>query len=79
MACFTNPGFWVYLIVLIGLISIAKILFPWIVSFFGFPAPVPQILMIILWVVIACIGVYFLFAIIGCFGSLSVPSFPHGR
>lgn len=79
MACFTNPGFWVYLFALIALVSIAKVVFPWIVSFFGFPAPVPAVLMIILWFAIAVVGVYFFFAIVGCFGSLSLPTFPHGR
>ena len=79
MACFLNPAFWTYLIVVIGMVAIARIVFPWIVSFFGFPDPIGRVLMIILWIAIAIVGVYFLFGLIGCFGSLSIPTFPHGR
>jgi hypothetical protein len=77
MACILNPGFWVYLIVLIGGIAIIRLVVPWFVAFFGFPAPIPQVIMIILWVVIACAGIYFLFALFGCFsGGISLPAFP---
>ncbi len=80
MSCVLNPGFWVYLIILIGGIIILRKVFPWFVSFFGFPEPVGSVLMIILWIVIACVGVYFFFAILGCFGGFSVPNFsPTGR
>jgi hypothetical protein len=80
MACFLNPAFWTYLIMLIGTVMIARIVIPWFISFFAFPAPVGQVLMIIMWIIIACIGVYFLFGLIGCFGGgLTIPTFPHGR
>jgi hypothetical protein len=77
MACVLNPALWVYLIVMIGMIMIARIVVPWFVSFFAFPAPIAQVIMIILWIVIACFGVYFLFGLLGCFGSLNFPAFPH--
>jgi hypothetical protein len=48
MQCFTSPDFWVYLIVLIGGIMIIRIVIPWVISFFAFPAPIGQVLMIIL-------------------------------
>jgi hypothetical protein len=80
MSCVLNPGFWVYLIVLIGGVAIIRIVLPWIISFFGFPDPIGRVLMIILWILIACAGVYFLFALFSCFGGFSVPSFsPSGR
>ncbi len=66
MSCILNPGFWTYLIILIASIMIIRIVVPWIVAFFGFPEPIPQVLMIVLWAVIACAGVYFLFALFGC-------------
>ncbi len=78
MACILNPALWVYLIILIGGIMIMRIVIPWFVSFFAFPAPIGQVIMIILWIVIACAGVYFLFSLLGCFfsGGLSLPAFP---
>ena len=81
MACVLNPALWVYLIVMIGGIGIAKILIPWAIGFFELPAPLAQILMIVFWIVIACAGIYFLFSLLGCFfsGGLSLPTFPHGR
>ncbi len=82
MACIMNPGFWVYLIVLIGMIMIIRLVVPWFVAFFGFPEPIPQVIMIILWIVIACAGVYFLFGLMGCLfsgGGLSFPTFPAHR
>jgi hypothetical protein len=79
MACFTNPDFWVYLIMLIGGIVIIRIVIPWVISFFGFPDPIGRVLMIVLWIVIACAGVYFLFALFSCFGGLHAPTFPTHR
>ena len=78
MSCVLNPAFWVYLVILIGGISIAKIVIPWIISFFGLPDPIGRIIMIILWIVIACAGIYLLFGLLSCFfsGGLSLPSFP---
>ncbi len=79
MSCIMNPGFWTYLIVLIGGIMIIRIVFPWIISFFEFPDPIGRILMIVLWVVIACAGVIFMFALFSCFGGVSMPIFPSHR
>lgn len=81
MACILNPGFWTYLIVLIAGIMIIRIVIPWFIAFFAFPEPIGQVLMIILWAVIACAGVYFLFALFSCLfsGGFSFPQFPHGR
>jgi hypothetical protein len=78
MACFVSPDFWVSLIILIGGIMIVRIVIPWFISFFGFPDPIGRVLMIVLWVIIACMGVYFLFSLIGCFGGFHLPNFqPH--
>jgi hypothetical protein len=79
MACFTSPDFWVYIIMLIGGIIIIRKVVPWFISFFAFPEPVGSILMIILWIVIACAGVYLFFSILGCFGGLHLPTLPAHR
>jgi hypothetical protein len=83
MSCLLNPAFFVYLIVLIGAVAIMRIVFPWFISFFGLPDPIGRILMIILWVVIACLGVYFLFGLLGCLfsggGLGGALTFPHSR
>jgi hypothetical protein len=74
MACFLNPSLWIYIIVLIALVSIIKIVFPWFVGFFQIPAPLGQILMIVMWAVIAIAGVYFLFQLFSCVFSGGLPS-----
>ena len=82
MSCIANPAFWVYLIVLIGGVAIMKIVIPWFISFFELPDPIGRVLMIILWIVIACAGVYFLFGLFSCFfggGGLGLPAFPSHR
>ena len=79
MSCVLNPQLWIYIIVLIGGISIAKIIIPWAIGFFELPAQIAQVVMIILWIVIACAGVYFLFELLGCFFSGGGLSLPHGR
>jgi hypothetical protein len=78
MSCILNPAFWVYLIVLIGGIMIIRLVVPWFIAFFAFPEPIGSVINIILWIVIACAGVYFLFALLSCFfgSGLSLPSFP---
>jgi hypothetical protein len=79
MSCILDPSLWVYLIVLIGMIMIARLVIPWFIGFFQFPAPVGQVIMIILWIVIACAGVYLIFGLLGCIGGglghLSPPHF----
>jgi hypothetical protein len=80
MACVLNPAFWVYLIFLIAGISIMRIVVPWFIGFFGFPDPVGRVIMIILWAVIAALGVYFLVGLFGCLfsgGGLGSLAFPH--
>jgi hypothetical protein len=81
MSCLISPAFWVYIIFLIAAIAIIRIIVPWIVTFFGFPDPIPRIIMIVLWAVIAAAGVYFFFNLMQCLfsGGLSFPAFPHGR
>ena len=78
MSCVLNPALWVYLIVMIGMIMIIRIVIPWFISFFAFTAPIGQVIMIILWIVIACMGVYFLFGLLSCLGSggFSFPTVP---
>jgi hypothetical protein len=83
MACVLNQAFWIYLICLVGFIMIIRLVVPWMVNFFGFPAPIPQVIMIVLWVVIACAGIYFVFGLFSCLfsggGVGGALTFPHGR
>lgn len=83
MACLISPAFWVYIICLIGAIAIIKIVIPWFITFFELPDPIGRIIMIILWVVIACLGVYFIFGLLSCLfsggGIGGALTFPHGR
>lgn len=64
-----------WIIIVIALISILRVVVPWIVSFAGFPAPVVAIINIILWAVVAIACVYILFDIFACLfngGGLSL-------
>jgi hypothetical protein len=74
MSCLTNPQLWISIIVLIAIVSIIKIVFPWAIGFFGIPAPLGQILMIIMWAVIAIAGVYFIIELFSCVFSGGLPS-----
>lgn len=77
MACLVNPALWVQIIVIIALVSIIRIIVPWLMGFFGFPAPVVQIINIVLWAGIAIAGVYLLVGLFGCMlggGGLHVPT-----
>ncbi len=76
MACVMNPGFWVYLIFLVAAVMIIRLAVPAIIGFFGFGGIVAQIIMIILWAVIAAAGVYFLFEVLSCVFSGGFPSLP---
>jgi hypothetical protein len=63
----------VWIICVIALISILKIVLPWLGSML--PSPVAQIIQIILWAIIAIIVVYFIFTLFGCLlggGGLSL-------
>jgi hypothetical protein len=83
MSCLLSAAFWVYLVCLIGFIMIIRLVVPWFISFFGFPAPIAQVIMIILWVAIACAGIYFMFGLFSCLfsggGLGGALTFPHGR
>lgn len=70
MGCFNNLAFWeefcIWLVILIGGISIVRLLIPWLLNFFGLGGIPAQIIMIVLWVIIAIIGIKILFLLLGC-------------
>ena len=78
MQCVLNPGFWIYLIFLVAAIMIIRLALPAIIAFFGFPPLIAQILMIVLWAIIAAAGVVFLFGLFSCLfpGGFAFPTFP---
>lgn len=55
----------VQMIVIGVIIAVLKLLVPWLVSFTGWPI-LGQIIMIILWGIIAIMIVYLIFALLGC-------------
>ena len=78
MSCVLSPGFWVYLIFLVAAIMIIRAALPAIIAFFGFGPLIAQILMIVLWAIIAAAGVYFIFGLFACLfsGGFAFPTFP---
>jgi hypothetical protein len=68
MACFTL-GFLqsliIQIIVIAAIIAIIKLLVPFLVSLTGWPI-LGQILMIVLWAIVAIMVVYLIFALLSC-------------
>ncbi len=68
MACFTL-GFLqaliVQIIIISAVIAVIKLVVPWLTSVIGIPI-VGQIIMIILWAIVAIMVVYLVFALLGC-------------
>lgn len=56
----------VYIIIVVALISIIRIVIPWLASWAGFPQPVMAIVNIIIWAVVAIVAVYIIFALLSC-------------
>lgn len=68
MGCFSLP--WIeqlciWLIVVIAVVSIIRLLVPYLTGLIGIPL-VAQIVNIVLWAVVACMAVYIIFALISC-------------
>jgi hypothetical protein len=55
----------VWLIVAGAIIAIIKLLVPWVTSITGFPI-IGQILMIVLWAIVAIMAVYIVFGLLSC-------------
>jgi amino acid transporter len=66
----------IYLVWVIVIVSILRLVVPWIANFFGIPI-LAQILSIILWGVIAICGIIIIFALLSCLGGGGFPLFPH--
>jgi hypothetical protein len=78
MPCFTL-GFLeqliVWLIVVGAIVACIKLLVPWVTSVTGFPV-VGQIIMIILWAIVAILVVYMIFGLLGCLAGSGPPFHP---
>ena len=55
----------IQIIVICALVAVIQLLVPWLVSFTGWPM-LGQIIMIILWAIIAIMIVYLIFALLAC-------------
>jgi hypothetical protein len=66
----------VWLIIVIAIVSIIKLLVPFLAGLVGFPI-VGQIVNIVLWAIVAILIVYIIFALLSCLlgagGSLHLP------
>ena len=68
MACFTFMflrDLVIQIIVICAIVAVLKLVVPWLVSFTGLPI-LGQIIMIILYAIIAIMIVYFIFALLSC-------------
>jgi hypothetical protein len=78
MPCFTL-GFLeqliVWLIIVGAIVACIKLLVPWVTSVVGFPV-VGQIIMIILWAIVAILVVYMIFGLLGCLVGSGPPFHP---
>lgn len=55
----------IWLIMVIAVVSIIRLLVPYLTGLIGIPI-VAQIINIVLWAVVACMAVYIIFALISC-------------
>ena len=71
----------VWIIIVIALISIIRIVVPWLMSWAGMPAPVVGIINIIIWAIVAIFAIYIIFDLLSCLfgGGFGLPSLPHPR
>jgi hypothetical protein len=78
MPCFTL-GFLeqliVWLIVVGAIVACINLLVPWVTSITGFPV-VGQIIMRILWAIVAILVVYMIFGLLGCLVGSGLPFHP---
>jgi len=58
-------AFIVQVIIICAIVAVIKLLVPWLVSFTGLPI-LGQVIMIILWAIIAIMVVYLIFALLSC-------------
>jgi hypothetical protein len=67
--CFSGP--WIeqlviWIIEVVALIMIIRLVLPWAISFFALPGIVVAILNIVLWAIIAIVGVIIIFDLFSC-------------
>lgn len=82
MSCF-SLGFLqqllVWVVIVIAVVSILRLLVPWLVSFIGIPM-IGQVIQIILWAIVAIACIYFIFALLSCLvGGGGGIHFPYSR
>ena len=72
--------FLIWCVWVIVIVTILRLVVPWITSFFGIPI-LGQILAIILWGIIAVIGIILVFSLLSCLGGGGLSLFPrmHGE
>jgi len=61
--------FLIWCVWVIVIVTILRLVVPWITSFFGIPI-LGQILAIILWGIIAIIGIILVFSLLSCLGGI---------
>ena len=79
--CFSLP--WleqlcVWIVMVIALVSIIRLVIPWLESWAGLPSPVIAIVNIVIWAVIAIFAIYVIFGLLSClFSGGGVGLLPH--
>jgi hypothetical protein len=72
----------VWIIIVIALVSIIRIVIPWIQAFAGIPEPIIAIINIIIWAIIAIAALYIIFGLLSCLfaggAGLHMPALPRG-
>ena len=60
----------VWIVIVIALISILRLVIPWLASWAGLPSIILQIINIAVWAIVAIAALYVIFDLLGClFGS----------
>ena len=65
----------VWIVIVVALVSILRIVIPWVASWAGLPGPVLAIINIIIWAVICIAALYIIFELLSCLlgGGIGLP------
>jgi membrane protein DedA with SNARE-associated domain len=67
----------VWIVIVIALISILRIVVPWLAGIVSLPGPVIAIINIVIWAVIAIAAIYIIFGLLSCLFTGGFSLLPH--
>ena len=69
----------IWIVIVVALVSILRVVVPWLMSWAGMPAVIMQIVNIVIWAIVAILVLYIIFALLSCLFGNGMPLLPHSR